>query len=271
MKHNDKINYIIQNGKIKKRLYEIGIYGERGPKGEKGDSLKILGTYKTLEELTKVHPEGKIGDMYMVENNVYVWNNETKTWENIGAVKGPKGDQGEKGEKGDQGPKGDQGEKGPQGDKGEQGPQGPKGEKGDSLLNAICYASFGQTTESRLLNFDDKKILPVDNNNFSFNGLNDIIINEPGNYEITLGGTISEVTATNGGIFYLKDQNGTVLSDLSFMVPAGGISMMQFSNTNFFTFDKPMTLQVMAGILGTPVTGNVKITSVNVIIRKFDI
>lgn len=39
MKHNDKINYIIQNGKIKKRLYEIGIYGERGPKGEKGDSL----------------------------------------------------------------------------------------------------------------------------------------------------------------------------------------------------------------------------------------
>ena len=40
--------------------------------------------------------------------------------------------------------------------------------------------------------------------------------------------------------------------------------MMQFSNTNFFTFDKPMTLQVMAGILGTPVTGNV-------IIRKFDI
>ena len=238
MKHNDKINYIIQNGKIKKRLYEIGIYGERGPKGEKGDSLKILGTYKTLEELTKAHPEGKIGDMYMVGNNVYVWNNKTKTWENIGAVKGPKGDQ---------------------------------GEKGDSLLNAICYASFGQTTESRLLNFDDKKILPVDNNNFSFNGLNDIIINEPGNYEITLGGTISEVTATNGGIFYLKDQNGTVLSDLSFMVPAGGISMMQFSNTNFFTFDKPMTLQVMAGILGTPVTGNVKITSVNVIIRKFDI
>ncbi len=47
--------------------------------------------------------------------------------------------------------------------------------------------------------------------------------------------------------------------------------MMQFLNTNFFTFDKPMTLQVMAGILGTPVTGNVKITSVNVIIRKFDI
>lgn len=39
MKQNDKINYIIQNGKIKKRLYEIGIYGERGPKGEKGDSL----------------------------------------------------------------------------------------------------------------------------------------------------------------------------------------------------------------------------------------
>ena len=247
MEHKDKIKYIIQNGKIKRRLYEIGIYGERGPRGEKGDSFKILGTYKTLDELIKNHPEGKIGDMYMVLNDVYVWNDETKTWENIGAIMGPKGEQGEKGEKGEQ------------------------GEKGNSLLNSICYASFGQTTESRLLNFDDKKILPADDKTFSFSGLTDIIINEPGNYEITFGGTISEVTATNGGIFYLKDQNGTVLSDLSFMIPAGGVNMMQFSNTNFFTFDKPMTLQVMAGILGTPVTGNVKITSVNAIIRKFDL
>ena len=57
-----------------------------------------------------------------------MWSEEDGKWNNVGVIKGPKGDEGPKGEKGDQGP---------QGDKGEQGPQGPIGPKGDQGLQGI--------------------------------------------------------------------------------------------------------------------------------------
>lgn len=37
MNIDDKINRIIENGKIKKRLCEIGVCGTMGPRGCKGD------------------------------------------------------------------------------------------------------------------------------------------------------------------------------------------------------------------------------------------
>ena len=55
--------------------------------------------------------------------------------ENLGVVKGDKGETGTQGPKGDtgtQGPKGDTGAQGPKGDKGDTGAQGPKGDKGET-------------------------------------------------------------------------------------------------------------------------------------------
>lgn len=177
----------------------------------------------------------------------------------VGAT-GPKGEQGVQGEKGNTGATGPMGI---------QGEQGVPGEDGMSLMEGISYSSFAMATQSGVMNFDETRLIPNNTEYFGFTGLNDIEIKEAGFYEISLGGTISGVTADNGGIFYLKDENGQVLSDLSFTIPAGGNSIMQFFNTNFFTFDTPKTLQVQAGIIGTPVTGSVNITSVNVIIRKY--
>lgn len=182
---------------------------------------------------------------------------------------GPTGVQGLQGVKGDKGETGATGPIGPKGEQGEQGIQGATGINGTSLIDSVSFSSFAMTTRSGIMQFDETHLIPSDTNYFEFTGPTDIEILEPGFYEISLGGIISGITATNGGIFYLKDQNNQVLSDLSFTIPAGGTSIMQFFNTNFFTFNTPMTLQVQAGIIGTPVTGDVTITSVNVIIRKY--
>lgn len=59
---------------------------------------------------------------------------EDFTAEQLEALRGPKGEQGERGEqgpKGDPGPQGEQGEPGPQGERGDTGPQGERGHKGD--------------------------------------------------------------------------------------------------------------------------------------------
>lgn len=71
------------------------------PKGEKGDSgtsFQVLGMYPTFAELLAAHPVGNRGDAYAVGdatfNEIYNWNNDTATWDNLGGLKGVKGDDG---------------------------------------------------------------------------------------------------------------------------------------------------------------------------------
>ena len=119
-----------------------GPAGERGPagppgeKGEDGTGITILGAYNTEGELKAAHPTGTAGDSYLVGGNLYIWSKANSQWENVGEIRGQKGDigpagpQGPKGETGDCGPQGPAGSKGEKGDTGAQGPQGPKGETG---------------------------------------------------------------------------------------------------------------------------------------------
>ena len=136
------------------------------PKGSDGTSVNILGSYDSYAELKKAHPTGNIGDAYIVQGNMYVWNTEEQDWVDVGDIQGPAGKdgqdgangksayqiwlengnvgteeeylaslKGDKGDTGEQGPKGDtgeQGEQGEQGPKGDTGEQGPKGDTGDT-------------------------------------------------------------------------------------------------------------------------------------------
>ena len=117
-----------------------GPQGEPGIPGPTGTSVTILGYYDTLSELQQAHETGNPGDSYLVDSNLYIWASENNEWEDVGIIRGPKGDQGPKGEQGvpglqgiqgPQGPKGEPGLKGDQGPKGEQGPKGDQGSKGD--------------------------------------------------------------------------------------------------------------------------------------------
>jgi uncharacterized coiled-coil DUF342 family protein len=111
-----------------------GDTGEQGPKGDKGDqgedgnSINIKGSVKE-EELPEI---GDIGDGWLVNGDLYVWDKNESQWTNVGTIQGPKGDKGDTGEQGPKGDKGDTGEQGPKGDKGDTGEQGPKGDKGDT-------------------------------------------------------------------------------------------------------------------------------------------
>ena len=153
---------------------DTGPRGDTGPTGPTGDTgatgagLTIKGSYNTYEELINEHPTGNDGDCYLVNGSLYVWSGNT--WENVGNIKGDKGDTGEKGVKGDTGAsgfsptvnvnhesgeiiitteegsatisfnelkgdtgvKGDTGTKGDTGDTGCTGPKGDTGAKGDT-------------------------------------------------------------------------------------------------------------------------------------------
>ncbi len=131
---------IRENAILKNKLNSIGIFsvvGPTGPRGEPGTNINIKGSYESLEELKQNYPQGDIGDTYLIEGDLYYWNEDVKNWQNAGHIGGPTGPKGDRGDPGLQGPKGEigptgsAGPKGDTGEKGEIGPIGPKGEKGD--------------------------------------------------------------------------------------------------------------------------------------------
>ncbi len=63
-------------------------------KGADGTGVNILGSYNSLEELEAAHPTGDIGDAYLIQGSMYVWNTESNSWENVGNIQGPQGIQG---------------------------------------------------------------------------------------------------------------------------------------------------------------------------------
>jgi len=89
----------------------IGVYGEQGPKGDKGETGDP-GAKGDKGDTGEQGPKGDTGDQ------------------------GPKGD---KGDTGDTGPKGDKGDPGDPGKDGEQGPKGDKGDKGDQGVSITSF------------------------------------------------------------------------------------------------------------------------------------
>ena len=110
---------------------DTGATGDTGPAGAKGDTgatgigTTIKGSYNTYQELVNAHPTGNDGDSYLVNGSLYVWLNNA--WENVGNIKGEKGDTGDTGS---QGVKGDTGDSGAKGDTGATGPKGDTGATG---------------------------------------------------------------------------------------------------------------------------------------------
>lgn len=66
--------------------------------GADGTSFTVLGRYDTLDELTSDHPTGGEGEAWAVgsaeDNDIYLWNVNTQTWDNIGTLQGPPGPSG---------------------------------------------------------------------------------------------------------------------------------------------------------------------------------
>ncbi len=63
--------------------------GAPGKPGEDGTSVKILGSYDSLAQLKAAHPTGNIGDGYLVNGDLHIW--DGVEWENVGTIQGPAG------------------------------------------------------------------------------------------------------------------------------------------------------------------------------------
>jgi hypothetical protein len=79
-----------------------GPKGDPGRDGADGTSVKILGSYDSVDALNAAHPSGNTtGDGYIVNGNLYMWNGST--FKDCGPIKGDKGDKGDAGTNGTDG------------------------------------------------------------------------------------------------------------------------------------------------------------------------
>lgn len=76
-----------------------GPEGPRGPRGETGTGISIKGSYASETLFKEEHPTGVEGEAYIVEGNLFIWDNET--WNNVGAIVGPEGPEGPRGPQGE--------------------------------------------------------------------------------------------------------------------------------------------------------------------------
>lgn len=284
--------------KRRKELLDLGLCCSIiGPTGPRGEGINIIDAYKTEDELLDNHPLGKTGDAYLVNSHIFIWSEKDGIWKDAGSIKGDKGD------KGEAGPKGDAGEIGkseiinivdtktvdagfdarvddnfydnthhltisiPKGEKGDAGEIGPEGPITEGSTEEILFVSFAETNISGLMNIQDKYLIPQNAKYFNTSGNTDIKLTQ-GVYEIAFSGAIEEVDSTHGGIFYVKDDAGQVIMDLSFKLPGGVVPQMHFSQNVVFELKKDTTLQVMAGIIGDAASSRVKINDVNLLLKK---
>ena len=174
-----------------------GPQGDVGPTGPSGASVTILGSFNDYNELIAKHPQGTLGQSYLVGDNLYVWSNEDNNWKNVGVIRGPKGDQGVPGLPGPQGPKGD---------------LGPIGPTGPEQINAGYFLTFHDSFYTKgyeIPSGDRLKIerLEVDNGGlFNLNkNENTISFNKDGVYKITF--------IVSAKIDYLNEQSFNVFQD----------------------------------------------------------
>lgn len=284
--------------KRRKELLDLGLCCSIiGPTGPRGEGINIIDAYKTEDELLDNHPLGKTGDAYLVNSHIFIWSEKDGIWKDAGSIKGDKGD------KGEAGPKGDAGEIGkseiinivdtktvdagfgarvddnfydnthhltisiPKGEKGDVGEIGPEGPIAEGFTEEILFVSFAETNISGLMIIQDKYLIPQNAKYFNTSGNTDIKLTQ-GVYEIAFSGAIEEVDNMHGGIFYVKDDTGKVVMDLSFKLPGGVISQMHFSQNVLIKFDTDVTLQVMAGIIGDAESSKVVINDVNLLLKK---
>ena len=124
---------------------QISIVGPQGPQGEKGDKGDTGASSRWYTGSTPP-ASGNPGDIwlesstYFPSGSVYAWRSDSRTWQLVGNIRGPKGDQGI------------QGPPGADGKDGEQGPQGPQGDVGGFINIWGILANAGQLPTPASLN-----------------------------------------------------------------------------------------------------------------------
>lgn len=171
----------------------LGPTGPDGPIGPEGSSVRVLGTYATLELLQFDNATGAIGDAYVIDGDIYAWSDLNQEWALIGPLQGPTGPTGATGVQGDVGIGGPIGETGPTGATGPSGgPTGPTGPEG-------AVGPTGATGETGLAGSTGPA------------GADSTVAGPTGATGAS-GGITLNVTSPNGGIYIVNGADNPVLS-----------------------------------------------------------
>ena len=96
--NNNQISITVNSGGLTDTITIVKVVD--GERGADGTSVKILGSYDTIEQLNQAHPNGnENGDGYTVDKDLWVWNGTEFT--NVGQIKGNDGINGVDGKDGD--------------------------------------------------------------------------------------------------------------------------------------------------------------------------
>ena len=166
-------------------LVAIGPTGPTGPQGEigpTGTGVRIMGTYNSYEDFIKEHQVGNVDDSYMVDCELYIWDDTNKRWVNVGPIRGEKGDCGI------QGPQGEPGIQGPIGPQGEMGPTGPTGPSNNTVRSAylVTFNDSNDEIDVPILTKIPIKHKELDLTNLVTLENNDIKFNVAGYYHISI-------------------------------------------------------------------------------------
>lgn len=282
------------HGKVVKPLDNIRYYCIKGPKGDPGVSKISVRKTETIDSGL-----GASVDSFNENNEVFL------------EFKIPKGADGATGPKGDLGPTGPQGEIGPRGLPGEIGRTErivvdrtetveptdeasviddfelnvhhltfyiPKGEKGDTSsslptsYNAIFYAGFNETKDSKSLVMREKILIPDKYDVFNTPTVSSLEIKATGIYEIMLCGKINGITEQNGAkVFLLNTTTGEVINNLSFEINEGTTKQLIFSGSTITQLFAPASFEVKASITSDPIGSNITFSDVTLIMKKYNI
>lgn len=158
---------------------DTGPIGPAGPTGPTGQGITIKATVSSYDELP--YP-GDPCEAYLVDGDLYIWDNKTEEWVFVGKLNGPIGPTGPTGDTGATGPTGPIGPIGPT------GPTGPAGiySPGDNInITQNTIGVTGLTETYPVLNTD----------NFVVNGTHRAIVSNPIKYENGYAETNNEAKA----------------------------------------------------------------------------
>ena len=163
-------------------LVFIGPTGPTGPQGEigpTGNGIRIMGSYNNYDDFIKEHQVGNVEDSYMVNCDLYIWDDINKKWVNAGPIRG---------ENGIQGPQGEPGIQGPIGPQGEIGPTGPTGPSNNTVRSAYLVTFNDSNSE---INVPILSKIPIKHKELDLTNLvtldeNDIKFNVAGYYHISI-------------------------------------------------------------------------------------
>lgn len=156
---------------------------------------------------------------------------------------------------------------GPTGPTGPTGATGPSGTAPLSSNEGTVHASFLETEDTGVMEFDNTWLVPNPSEYFKLLDNSQIEV-EPGIYKISFSSYMTGVDADHGIEVYLKDDTGAAIKDFDYKLEQGTLSQMNYSRVVLFRFEKTTVLSVSVVLLGDKGTSSVKVSDTNLVLEK---